>query len=97
MRAIGYRSPGPLDSPESLVDIELPRPLSRPGDLLVEVGADVSRFSPCDEVFYAGVLNRPGTNAEFNAVDARIVGRKPATLDFAQAAAARGKIVLEGF
>ena len=55
--------------------------------VVVEVGADVSRFAPGDHVFYAGNLNRPGTNAEYHLVDARIVGRKPASLDFAQAAA----------
>jgi NADPH2:quinone reductase len=124
MRAIGYRTPGELDAPESLLDIELPRPEPGPRDVLVEVravsvnpvdtkvrrraaadagtwkvlgwdaagvvvevGAEVSRFRPGDEVFYAGSLNRQGTNAEYHAVDARIVGRKPSTLDFAQAAA----------
>lgn len=44
-------------------------------------------FAPGDEVWYAGDLNRPGTNAELHLVDERIVGRKPATLSFAQAAA----------
>lgn len=124
MRAIGYRTPGDLDAPESLLDIDLPRPEPGPRDLLVEVravsvnpvdtkvrrragpepggwkvlgwdaagvvvevGADVSRFRPGDEVFYAGSLNRPGTNAEYHAVDARIAGRKPSTLNFAEAAA----------
>jgi len=51
------------------------------------VGSDVSLFRPGDEVFYAGSVLRPGTNAEFHLVDERIVGRKPATLSFAQAAA----------
>jgi zinc-binding alcohol dehydrogenase family protein len=51
------------------------------------VGAAVTRFRPGDEVFYAGAIQRPGTNAEYHAVDARIVGPKPATLSFAQAAA----------
>jgi NADPH2:quinone reductase len=55
--------------------------------VVAEVGSDVSRFKRGDEVFYAGSLNRPGTNAEYHVVDARIVGRKPATLDFAHAAA----------
>jgi NADPH:quinone reductase len=124
MRAIGYRTPGDLDAPEALIDIDLPRPEPGPRDLLVEVravsvnpvdtkvrrraapdpgswkvlgwdaagvvveaGAEVSRFRPGDEVFYAGNLNRQGTNAEYHVVDARIVGRKPASLDFAQAAA----------
>ena len=51
------------------------------------VGAGVTRFRPGDEVFYAGSRIRPGTNAELHCVDERIVGRKPRTLDFAQAAA----------
>ena len=52
-----------------------------------EVGPDVTQFAPGDEVYYAGSLIRPGTNAEFHLVDARIVGRKPASLDWAEAAA----------
>ncbi|RTL93523.1 zinc-binding alcohol dehydrogenase family protein [Ancylobacter aquaticus] len=51
------------------------------------VGAEVSLFQPGDAVFYAGDLNRPGTNAELHLVDERLVGRKPASLGFAQAAA----------
>lgn len=50
-------------------------------------GADVTEFAPGDEVYYAGTLNRTGTNAEYHCVDERIVGRKPATLDWAEAAA----------
>lgn len=124
MRAIGYRTPGDIDAPDSLLDIDLPRPKPGPRDVLVEVravsvnpvdtkvrrrvapeagewkvlgwdaagivveaGAEVSRFTAGDEVYYAGSLNRQGTNAEYHVVDARIVGRKPASLDFAQAAA----------
>ena len=51
------------------------------------VGPDVSLFKVGDEVWYAGALNRPGTNAELHLVDERIVGRKPAKLSFAEAAA----------
>jgi NADPH2:quinone reductase len=51
------------------------------------VGKDVTLFKPGDEVFYAGSILRQGTNAEYHLVDERIVGRKPATLSFAQAAA----------
>ncbi|MDM7982716.1 MAG: zinc-binding alcohol dehydrogenase family protein [Rhizobium sp.] len=51
------------------------------------VGPDVSLFKPGDEVYYAGAINRPGTNAEYHLVDERIVGLKPKTLSFAQAAA----------
>ncbi|UDF30285.1 UNVERIFIED_ORG: zinc-binding alcohol dehydrogenase family protein [Roseateles sp. XES5] len=51
------------------------------------VGPEVTLFKEGDAVFYAGAIDRPGTNAEFHLVDERIVGRKPATLDFAAAAA----------
>ncbi|MBY3066511.1 zinc-binding alcohol dehydrogenase family protein [Rhizobium laguerreae] len=51
------------------------------------VGADVTLFRPGDEVFYSGVISRPGSNAEFHLVDERIVGTKPRSLDFAAAAA----------
>ncbi|MBY3167025.1 zinc-binding alcohol dehydrogenase family protein [Rhizobium laguerreae] len=50
-------------------------------------GADVTLFRPGDEVFYSGVISRPGSNAEFHLVDERIVGTKPRSLDFAAAAA----------
>jgi len=51
------------------------------------VGPDAALFKPGDEVFYAGSILRQGTNAEFHLVDERIVGRKPGSLSFAQAAA----------
>lgn len=51
------------------------------------VGSDVSLFRPGDKVWYAGDLTRPGSNAELQRVDERIVGHMPASLDFAQAAA----------
>jgi zinc-binding alcohol dehydrogenase family protein len=51
------------------------------------VGREVSLFKPGDEVFYAGSIQRQGTNAEFHLVDERIVGRKPKTLSYGQAAA----------
>jgi zinc-binding alcohol dehydrogenase family protein len=51
------------------------------------VGPDVSLFKPGDEVSYAGSILRQGTNSEFHLVDERIVGKKPKSLSFAQAAA----------
>ena len=51
------------------------------------VGAAVTLFKPGDAVFYAGSIVRQGTNSEFHLVDERIVGRKPSSLSFAQAAA----------
>lgn len=50
-------------------------------------GPDVTFFRPGDEVFYAGSIIRTGTNAELHLVDERIVGKKPASLDWAEAAA----------
>lgn len=125
MKAVGYRTPGPITVDSSLVDIELPRPLAPArSDLLIEVkavsvnpvdfkvrrstapngddwkvlgwdaagvviatGPEATRFKPGDEVFYAGSITRAGSNAEFQLVDERIVGRKPASLDWAEAAA----------
>lgn len=51
-----------------------------------DVGSAVTRFRPGDEVFYAGDITRPGTNAQFHLVDERIVGRKPSSLNFPEAA-----------
>lgn len=51
-----------------------------------DVGDAVTLFSPGDEVFYAGSVDRPGTNQRLHVVDERVTGRKPATLSFADAA-----------
>ena len=51
------------------------------------VGPEVTLFKAGDEVYYAGSIQRQGTNSEFHLVDERIVGRKPKTLSFAEAAA----------
>ena len=124
MRAIGYTQSLPIDDPQSLVDLDLPKPEATGRDLLVEVkavsvnpvdtkirqrradpdgkpqvlgwdaagivvavGVDVTGFKVGDDVFYAGAIDRPGTNSEYHLVDERIVGHKPQSLDWAQAAA----------
>ena len=124
MKAIALTRYLPIGDPESLQDVELPKPVASGCDLLVRVeaisvnpvdtkvrspksqieaqpkvlgydaagvveavGADVTLFQPGDEVYYAGDITRSGTNTQFHLVDERLVGRKPATLDFAQAAA----------
>ena len=51
------------------------------------VGPEVTLFKVGDPVFYAGDITRSGSNSEFQLVDERIVGHKPASLDFAHAAA----------
>lgn len=50
-------------------------------------GDTVTRFRPGDLVYYAGDLNRPGSNAEFQLVDERLVGAKPRSLSDSEAAA----------
>jgi zinc-binding alcohol dehydrogenase family protein len=120
---IGYRRNLPITDPAALEDVQLPRPVPGPHDLVVEVravsvnpadvkvrassaprggvrvlgfdaagivreiGSEVTLFAPGDEVYYAGSIGRPGTNAALHAVDERIVGRKPASIGFTEAAA----------
>ena len=54
---------------------------------VVAIGPQVQTYAVGDEVYYAGSILRPGSNADYQAVDERIVGRKPRTLGFADAAA----------
>lgn len=54
---------------------------------VLATGSQVSSFSIGDEVFYAGDLTKPGCNAQRQAVDSRLVARKPTTWSFAESAA----------
>jgi zinc-binding alcohol dehydrogenase family protein len=54
---------------------------------VVGLGDAVTNFSIGDRVFYAGAVNRPGTNSEFHLVDARIVGKAPSSIPTYAAAA----------
>ncbi|MFT3760970.1 zinc-binding alcohol dehydrogenase family protein [Thauera sp.] len=54
---------------------------------VVEVGPLAEGFAVGDRIYYAGDLNRQGTNAQFHLVDARIAAKAPASLSDAQAAA----------
>lgn len=54
---------------------------------VVATGEAVTQFKPGDAVYYAGDLNRQGSNAEYQLVDERIVGNKPKSLSDAEAAA----------
>ena len=54
---------------------------------VVATGEAASLFEPGDQVYYAGDVTRQGSNAEYQIVDERIVGRKPASLNDAEAAA----------
>lgn len=69
----------------------LPAILGCDGAGIVEaVGAAVHQFQPGDEVYFCngGLGGHPGNYAEWAIVDARFAARKPATMSFAEAAAA---------
>jgi NADPH2:quinone reductase len=55
-----------------------------------DVGAEVTRFQPGDEVYFCdgGFGTTPGTYAEAKTLDERLVARKPSRLSFVEAAAA---------
>lgn len=52
-----------------------------------KIGRKVAKFKVGDEVYYAGDLIRDGCYAEYQAVDSRIIARKPHSLSHIQAAA----------
>lgn len=54
---------------------------------VVATGDDARLFAVGDRVFYAGQIDRPGTNAQFHLVNENIVGHAPVTLTDAEAAA----------
>lgn len=54
---------------------------------VVAVGPEVSDFRVGDRVYYAGDITRPGCNSELHAIDSRLVGHMPQSLDYAHAAA----------
>jgi len=51
------------------------------------VGASAAGFQPGDRVYYAGDVTRSGSNAQFQLVDARLVGHAPKSIGAADAAA----------
>jgi zinc-binding alcohol dehydrogenase family protein len=55
--------------------------------VVISVGDQTSLFKVGDEVFYAGDMTRGGSNATHQLVDERLVGRKPSSLSYGQAAA----------
>ncbi|MEO0328726.1 MAG: zinc-binding alcohol dehydrogenase family protein [Pseudomonadota bacterium] len=127
MKAISLKQHIPIDDPNSLIDVELPKPVATGRDVLVAVkaiavnpvdtkvrarrenegkvegtpriigwdasgiveavGDEVTLFKLGDQVWYAGDITRSGCNAEFQLVDERIVGLKPKSLNYEQAAA----------
>jgi len=74
-------------SPKDTVEAT-PRVLGWDASGVIEaIGPYVTLFNVGDEVYYAGDITRPGSNSEFQLVDERIVGSKPESLSFAEAAA----------
>lgn len=74
-------------APKDTVE-KVPRILGWDASGIVEaIGDEVTLFHVGDEVYYAGDITRPGSYAEYQLVDERIVGFKPTSLSFAQAAA----------
>ncbi len=68
--------------------LQAPQILGFDGSGTVEqVGPEATLFHAGDEVFFAGDSTRQGSYAEFVAIDERIVGHKPKTLSFSEAAA----------
>ena len=55
--------------------------------IVEDVGQEATLFKRGDAVFYAGAIDRQGTNAEFHLVDERLVGPKPRSLSHAESAA----------
>ena len=74
-------------SPKPLIETQ-PKVLGYDAAGTVEaVGDSVDGFQPGDRVYYAGDVTRPGSNAQFQLVDARLAGHAPRSLDLAEAAA----------
>ena len=81
-------SVNPVDTKQRKQGTAAPRVLGwDAAGTVVDVGPQVSLFRKGDEVYYAGDVTRAGSNSEFQLVDERIVGNKPRSLGFAQAAA----------
>ncbi|MBZ9729026.1 zinc-binding alcohol dehydrogenase family protein [Salegentibacter sp. JZCK2] len=69
-------------------ELEKPKILGWDAAGIVEqVGNKVTKFKQGDEVFYAGEIDRPGCNAEFQLVTENIAGHKPKNISFEEAAA----------
>ncbi|WP_029269881.1 zinc-binding alcohol dehydrogenase family protein [Flavobacterium sp. KJJ] len=125
MKAIGFKTSLPIQEIESFIELEAPKPIPGPNDLLVKisavsvnpvdfkirqnsakdtvletpkiigwdavgivenVGENVRLFEIGDPVYYAGDITKQGSNAEYQIIDERIVGKKPKTLSVEAAA-----------
>ncbi|WP_264538074.1 zinc-binding alcohol dehydrogenase family protein [Flavobacterium sp. N1736] len=125
MKAIGFKTSLSIETEDSFIEFETPKPIPDGHNLLVKIqavsvnpvdfkirqnsaketiletpkiigwdavgiveaiGDQVSLFKVGDEVYYAGDLNKQGSNAEHQVVDERITGKKPKSLSIEQAA-----------
>jgi len=57
------------------------------GGTVVKVGSESSMFKVGDKVYFAGSIARNGSNAEYVAIDERIVGQAPTSVSLTKAAA----------
>ena len=81
-------SVNPVDTKQRKTGSAAPRVLGwDAAGTVAAVGPQVTLFKPGDAVYYAGDVTRPGCDSEYHLVDERLVGAKPKSLDFAQAAA----------
>lgn len=89
--AVRAVSVNPVDTKVRAGSVQVPEGVDTLGwdaaGVVVGVGSEVSLFAVGDEVFYAGTFTRAGANAELHCVDERLVGFKPSSLNFAEAAA----------
>ena len=70
-----------------MIPLEMPLILGWDVSGVVErVGAQVTEFTPGDEVYSRPAINRPGAYAEYIAIDASELARKPAKLSHREAA-----------
>lgn len=80
----------PVDSKERLGIVgRLDEPLILGWDTcgeVISIGEGVKKFKPGDMVISAGDITRPGSYAEYQLLDERIVGRKPESLTCEEAA-----------
>lgn len=54
--------------------------------IVQSIGQEVTLFEVGDPVYYAGDITKQGSNAEYQIIDERIVGRKPKSLTIEEAA-----------
>jgi NADPH:quinone reductase len=85
---IDYKRLGNLGNSDAKFEVDGPLVVGWDASGIVEqVGPDVTLYQPGDEVMFAGDFFRAGAFAEYVAVDSRIVGRKPTTINWSDTAA----------